>query len=119
MATELGSRAKLRAALVGIGGVALLLLHLQLETYHAQNLALKLGIEIVKEIGFALIVSVVIWVTFEYFSSSEREAEWSHRISAITDNVFHAVLQKKLPPELIEAISASVLNQVLYARDLT
>lgn len=67
-------------------------------------------VELVREIGFAVIVAIVIWLIFEYFSSRDREEVWEKRISDVTKNVFYAVLGRKLPDELIDAANSLVLH---------
>ena len=61
--------------------------------------------------GFALIVAVVIWLVFEFFTRSQSEAEWKDRVEEITKNVFYGVLRRSLPPGLIREADVLVLNQ--------
>jgi hypothetical protein len=62
------------------------------------------------EIGFALVVAVVIWLTFEFFSRSTDEQRWLARIEVISRNVFMGVFRRRLPEGLVNEITLLVLN---------
>jgi hypothetical protein len=69
------------------------------------------------EVGFALLVSVVVWSLFEAQLSHEAEATWDERIKRVSQNVFHAVLGKELPKPLIDEAQTLILNSNLIRRD--
>lgn len=79
------------------------------------------------EIGFALLVSFIVWSMFEFHRSQEAESEWSERIDRISKNVFFEVLGKDVPRELLNeargALDTSVLrtnwNVTYTLRDAT
>ena len=54
---------------------------------------------ILQEVGFALVVAIVIWTVFEYFSRTENEAIWKERIDSTAQNMLYAVLRKDLPSD--------------------
>lgn len=62
------------------------------------------------EIGFALLVSFIVWAMFEVHMSQEADTEWSRRIDRISRNVFFAVLRKDLPKQLIDEARAIALD---------
>lgn len=68
------------------------------------------------EVGFALLVSVVVWSLFEGQLSHEAEATWNERIKRVSQNVFHAVLGKELPKPLIDEAQTLILNSNLIRR---
>jgi hypothetical protein len=61
------------------------------------------------EIGFALLVAVTIWLTFEFFSHAESEAIWEERIEKMSKNVFFGVFRRNFPPEFPKEANALVL----------
>lgn len=73
----------------------------------------------VKEIGFALIVSVIVWSIFENRISAEAETVWDRRIERVTNNVFQAVLRKDLPKPLIDEAHNLVLNGSAIRRNFS
>lgn len=66
---------------------------------------------LIREIGFALMVAIVIWGVFEYFSAEETESNWNRRVETMTKNVFFGVLGKNLPRDLIEEAHVLLLDQ--------
>ena len=74
--------------------------------------------ELSREIGFALIVAVIIWVTFEYVSQSETEEHWINRIEKISKNVFLGVFRRNLPEKFIEEATMIVLNHTFIRSDM-
>ncbi|MDP5279937.1 hypothetical protein Q9Q95_13460 [Sphingomonas sp. DG1-23] len=71
------------------------------------------------EVGFALIVSLVVWSLFEAQLSQEAEATWDARIERVTKNVFQAVLRRDLPKELLDEANNLVLNSSLMRQGFT
>ena len=69
------------------------------------------------EIGFALIVAITAWLTFEYFARSETEEMWRARISEITENVFYAVHRRRLAPEYIAMANELILTPKFLRRE--
>lgn len=65
------------------------------------------------EIGFALLVSLIVWHLFEAQLSQEAESAWDGRIDRMTKNVFNAVLRKDLPKALLDETNNLVLNSSL------
>jgi len=66
--------------------------------------------DITHEVGFALLISFLIWSLFELQRATLTEKEWGKRIESVTKNVFYAVLQKQLPKELLETTQDLVLS---------
>lgn len=66
--------------------------------------------DLLHEIGFALLVSVFIWIIFEIRRSQALDEEWDQRIERVTNNVFFAVLRKDLPKDLVNEASAIALS---------
>lgn len=62
------------------------------------------------EIGFAFIVSAVLWAVFELHLSNRSEKIWEKRIDHITKNVFEGVLRKDLPQGLIDEVQRMILD---------
>lgn len=71
------------------------------------------------EVGFALIVSLVVWALFEAQLSQEAEKTWDQRVERVTQNVFQAVLRKDLPKELLDEANNLVLNTSLIRSGFT
>ena len=65
------------------------------------------------EIGFALLVSFIVWLLFELHMAQEAENHWASRIERIAQNVFFAVLRKDLPKELVDEARALALDASL------
>jgi hypothetical protein len=63
------------------------------------------------EAGFALIVALVIYMMFEYFSQVESEEQWNERIERIAKSVFFGVFRRNFPPELIQEANVLLLEQ--------
>jgi hypothetical protein len=66
---------------------------------------------LLREIGFALLIAVMIWLIFEYFSREESEVAWNRRINTITENVFFGVLGRNLPKEATREAHSLLLDQ--------
>ncbi|OUJ04965.1 hypothetical protein [Gluconobacter sp. DsW_058] len=65
--------------------------------------------DVLREIGFAAMVSVMMWTIFDVLRKKEEENLWNSRIEKISNNVFNSVLRKNLPKELIsQAISVNL-----------
>lgn len=65
--------------------------------------------DVLREIGFAAMVSVMMWTIFDVLRKKEEEILWNSRIEKISNNVFNSVLRKNLPKELInQAISVNL-----------
>ena len=71
------------------------------------------------EIGFALLVSSIVWSLFELHMAQDADREWSKRIEKISQNVFLAVLRKDLPKALIDEARTSALDTDLIRYDFT
>lgn len=108
----------LRGALLFLLGLVLILL----AKYVMAETVFQTG---VKEVGFALLISVIVWGLFENQISNNAEAVWDLRIERLTDSVFQAVLRKDLPKGLLDEANNLVLNnsairenfQVTYTLD--
>lgn len=72
----------------------------------------------VKEVGFAMMISFIIWGLFEAQISSETEEAWSKRIEKVSESVFQAVLRKNLPKELLDEVNNLILDISLIRRDM-
>jgi hypothetical protein len=70
------------------------------------------------EIGFALIVAVTIWTTYEFFTQAETEDQWNNRIETITRNVFFGVFKRNFPSDFIKEANVLVLDQTFMREDL-
>jgi hypothetical protein len=100
----------LRAALALVVGIALILLSPRVP---------QEGEYIVREIGAALLVAVVIWVTFLALSQAEEEEHWRRRIERITGDIFYGVLRRSLPKALLAEANRLVLDQLFVTKYLT
>lgn len=87
-----------------IGAVLLLLEHTEFFEKH------QLLQGAAHELGFALIVAVVVWTCFEFFSQNESEKRWLNRIEVISRNVFLGVFRRKLPEPFIDEVSLLLLD---------
>src|SRR5690606_22495926 len=65
------------------------------------------------EVGFALLVAIIVWGLFEAQLSHEAESTWQKRIQRVSENVFQAVLRKDLPKALLDEANNLVLNSSL------
>jgi hypothetical protein len=74
--------------------------------------------DLTHEIGFALVVAVTIWSTYEFFTQSETEDQWNNRIETITRNVFFGVFKRNFPTDFIKEANVLVLDQVFIREDL-
>lgn len=72
---------------------------------------------VLHEIGIAFLVSLIIWTVFELYRAEVNEEEWNRRIDRATKNVFFAVLQKDLPPKLLNAARKLALDVSLVRTD--
>jgi hypothetical protein len=57
---------------------------------------------LLQEVGFALIVALVIWGMWEYFSQAETEDQWNARIERVAKSVFFGVFKPNFPEEMIQ-----------------
>ena len=71
------------------------------------------------EVGFALLVSLVVWAMFEARLSQDADKAWDRRIDRVTKNVFNAVLRKDLPKELLDEANNLILNSSMVREDFT
>lgn len=71
-----------------------------------------------REIGFALVVAVTIWVTFDSFLHWESEDKWTRRIEHISKNVFFGVFRKNFPEEFIREANVLLLDHTFMRRAL-
>lgn len=71
------------------------------------------------EIGFALMVSVVVWRVFEHQLSRDADRTWDARVDRVTENVFKAVLRKDLPKGLLDEANNLVLNSSIIRSGFT
>ena len=62
------------------------------------------------EIGFALIVAVVIWTIFEFFTRAEHEKRWAQHTQDIAKGVFFGVFRRNFPDEYIKEAHNLVLD---------
>lgn len=74
--------------------------------------------EFAREIGFALLVAVTIWGTYEFFAQAENEDHWNHRIETITRNVFFGVFKRNFPEQFIKEANILVLDHTFMRFDL-
>src|SRR5215217_7851991 len=101
----------LRAAFAFLIGIVLIVV--------SHQVPLKWVEDLLHEIGSALLVAVIIWLTFEYFSHSDREASWRRRIEQITGEVFYGVLRRNLPRELLAEANLLILEQNFIRKGLS
>jgi hypothetical protein len=71
---------KLRAVLAFVLGLAFILVSPRIPNP---------GGDLLHEIGFALVVAVVIWITFHVLSDADQEERWRRRIEQVTGTVFY------------------------------
>lgn len=74
--------------------------------------------DLTHEVGFALIVAVTIWSTYEFFTQSETEEQCNKRIETITRNVFFGVSKRNFPSDFIKEANVLVLDQTFMREDL-
>lgn len=70
------------------------------------------------EVGFALLVALIIWALFELFTNAEIEEQWNQRIERITRNVFFGVWRRNLPEAVIREAHLLLLEQRFIRLDL-
>jgi hypothetical protein len=68
-------------------------------------------LSLLQEIGFALIVALIIWAMWEYFSQAETEDQWNARIERVAKSVFFGVFKRNFPQELIQEANLLLLEQ--------
>lgn len=68
--------------------------------------------KLVHEVGFAIVVAVVVWIIFEQLSHARSDAIWRGRMEQINQNVFYGVLGRRLPSALI-----GTANELILTRD--
>ncbi|MBS1004715.1 hypothetical protein [Acetobacter thailandicus] len=73
--------------------------------------------EIIREICFAIYVSIVMWLVFEFQKSHEEEKKWKMRLSEIGKHVFYAMFGRKLPEIYIDQVMLCSLNSKLYRKN--
>jgi hypothetical protein len=71
----------------------------------------SLFLHLLQEVGFALIVALVIWAMWEYFSQVETEDQWDARIERVAKSVFFSVFKRNFPDELIREANLLLLEQ--------
>jgi hypothetical protein len=76
-------------------------------------------VDLMPEIGFALLVAVFIYLIFEVFAQADEEQIWRKRIEDITGNVFYGVLRRSLPESLLREANELVLSQVFIRKSLS
>jgi hypothetical protein len=92
------------ATIAALSGLVLLLLA------HVGSDETEFVRAVIREIGFALIVAVIIWFCFEVFSQYDSDEHWNNRIELITKNVFFGVFRRNFPPEFIREANILVLE---------
>ncbi|OJU11361.1 MAG: hypothetical protein BGN85_12570 [Alphaproteobacteria bacterium 64-11] len=70
------------------------------------------------EIGFAFVVSSLIWVCFEFYKATQDDDHWNERIERISKNVFFGVWKKNFPDDLIRAAGRLILDQTFIRSGL-
>jgi hypothetical protein len=73
--------------------------------------------KVTHEIGFALLVSAVVWTLLEAQLRQESDALWDKRIEQATRNVFLSVLRKDLPKPLLDEANNLILSSSLIRTD--
>ena len=71
------------------------------------------------EIGFALLVAVVIWSSFELFEQAKTDDEWNDRIEKIARNVFFGVFKRNFPEAFIKEANNLVLDHTFIRSGLS
>jgi hypothetical protein len=66
----------------------------------------------VQEVGFALIVALVIWAAWEVFKQAETEEQWNKHIDRISRSVFFGVLKRNFPEGLVDEA-----RQLVFEKD--
>ena len=114
---------KLRAVATVLLGILMVLLAEKFHDTESQanesytSFFIRIAQNFSKEVGFALIVAVVIWAVFEYFAREENEEMWKARIRDISENIFYGVLRRKLPVEYIQLANEVVLSPKFIRTD--
>jgi hypothetical protein len=73
---------------------------------------------IAHEVGFALLVAVIIWGSFELFEQAKSDEEWNQRIEKIARNVFFGVFKRNFPEEFIKEANILVLDHAFIRSGL-
>lgn len=68
-----------------------------------------------REVGFALVVAVVIWTVFEYFARAENEALWDERMRDLASNVFYSATGRDFPIQY-HAIASEIAFHLSFMR---
>jgi hypothetical protein len=116
------SSRRLRAIATFLFGTMLVFLSYYLDNVRrynstsTDNSAFEIAIIALREIGFALVVAVIIWLVFEYFARAENEAMWRERVLEITSNVFYAVHGVSLPADYISFANEVILSAKLIRK---
>jgi hypothetical protein len=71
------------------------------------------------EVGFAIIVAVLIWLIFERLSHARTDAIWHSRIDQITEDVFYGVLRRRIPKALMKTANELILTRDFVRSFLT
>jgi hypothetical protein len=71
------------------------------------------------EVGFALIVAVIIWRSFEFLAQKESAHHWNRRLEQISQGVFAAMLKRELPEKLVTQAFELILHQQLIRKEAT
>lgn len=100
----------LRAALAFVAGLGLILASPHLPSWAG---------DLLHELGFALVVAVVIWLTFHTLSRREDEERWRRRIERVRSDVVSGVLRRDLPKGLLLEVNRLALDQAFILRNLT
>lgn len=75
------------------------------------DLRKSLVFNLVKEVGFALLVGLVIWIVFEFFKQEESEERWNARIDNMQKSVFFGVFRRNFPTDLMSEANLLLLDQ--------
>lgn len=94
-----------------IGFILLTWSHLGLAAYPVFHTAAH-------EIGFALLVAVTIWGSFELFEQAKTDDEWNNKIEKIARNVFFGVFKRNFPEEFIKEANILVLDHTFIRSGL-
>ncbi|MEA2896098.1 MAG: hypothetical protein QOJ84_1713 [Bradyrhizobium sp.] len=69
-------------------------------------------LRVVQEVGFALIVALVIWAAWEVFKQAETEEQWNKHIDRVSRSVFFGVLKRNFPEGLVDEA-----RQLVFEKD--
>jgi hypothetical protein len=68
--------------------------------------------DFIREVGFALVVAVIIWTVFEYFARAENDAMWKERTEELSENIFYGLHRRRLPRAYFNLANEVVLSPV-------